>query len=49
MPAQRGGAETEMGAGWNRCELDVRLGIFYSGSMYGSILFLKLATVVLPD
>lgn len=49
VPAQRGGAETEMGAGCNGFELDARLGVFHSGLMYGSVLFLKLASVALPD
>lgn len=49
MPAQRGGAEMEMGAGWNRRELDASLGVLCSGLMYGSVLFLELGSVVLPD
>lgn len=49
MPAQRGGAETEMVAGCNRRELDAPLGVFYSGLMYGSLLFPKRASVALPN
>lgn len=47
MPAQMGGAETEMGAGCKRCDLDAHLGVFCSGLMYGSVLFLK--RVALPN